>query len=100
MPLGEIEAGIEAAGAGRMFTIIPRYLSEQELADTIAGSDIIVFPIARSMPAARTCATQFARPIVATDIGAFGEGAGARPCVADPGGEHPGPAPRANADRG
>ncbi|MEZ5838606.1 MAG: glycosyltransferase family 4 protein [Geminicoccaceae bacterium] len=74
MPLGEIEAGIEAAGAGQMFTIIPRYLSEQELADTIAGSDIIVFPY-REIDAsgAFSCATQFARPIVATDIGAFGE---------------------------
>ncbi|MEZ5823360.1 MAG: glycosyltransferase family 4 protein [Geminicoccaceae bacterium] len=74
MPLDGLHREIEEAGAGPFFSIIPRYLSEQELADTIARSDIIVFPY-REIDAsgAFSCATQFGRPIVATDIGAFAE---------------------------
>ena len=74
MALDGLHREIEEAGAGAFFSVIPRYLSEQELADTIARSDIIVFPY-REIDAsgAFSCATQFGRPIIATDIGAFSE---------------------------
>ena len=44
MELEDIYQQISQADAGELFTIIPRYLSEQELANTLSASDIIVFP--------------------------------------------------------
>ena len=72
--LAPLEAELAAAGAGDLVTLEPRHLSEAELGARLEAADVVVFPY-REIDAsgAFACASQFGKPILASDLGAFAE---------------------------
>lgn len=72
--LGALEAEVAAAGAAGLFDFQARHQSELELGGRLEGADVVVFPY-REIDAsgAFACASQFGKPILATDLGAFAE---------------------------
>lgn len=69
-----LRAEIEAAGAADLIRIEARHQSEQELGTRLEQADLVVFPY-REIDAsgAFACASQFGKPIVATELGVFAE---------------------------
>jgi glycosyltransferase involved in cell wall biosynthesis len=65
---------VAAAGAADRFSFQVRHQSELELSTLLEGSDVVVFPY-REIDAsgAFACASQFGKPIIATDLGVFAE---------------------------
>jgi glycosyltransferase involved in cell wall biosynthesis len=72
--LGPLRAEIEAAGAGDLIRLDARHQSEQGLGTRLEEADIVVFPY-REIDAsgAFACASQFGKPIVATELGVFAD---------------------------
>ena len=72
--LEPLRAEIAAAGAADLIRIEARHQSEQELGTQLEEADLVVFPY-REIDAsgAFACASQFGKPIVATDLGVFAE---------------------------
>ena len=72
--LEPLRAEIAAAGAADLIHIEARHQSEQELGTQLEEADVVVFPY-REIDAsgAFACASQFGKPIVATDLGVFAE---------------------------
>ena len=72
--LSPLRAEIAAAGAADLVRIEDRHQSELELGTRLEESDIVAFPY-REIDAsgAFACASQFGKPIVATELGAFAE---------------------------
>ena len=72
--LAPLKAELAAAAADELVTFEPRHLSEAELGTRLEAADIVVFPY-REIDAsgAFACASQFGKPILASDLGAFAE---------------------------
>src|SRR5918993_5601723 len=72
--LSPLEAEVAAAGAADLFSFQARHQSELELGAKLEGADLVVFPY-REIDAsgAFACASQFGKPILATDLGVFAE---------------------------
>ncbi len=72
--LEPLRAEITAAGAADLIRLEARHQSEQELGTRLEEADLVVFPY-REIDAsgAFACASQFGKPIVATDLGVFAE---------------------------
>lgn len=69
-----LEVELTAAGASDLVTLEARHLSEVELGIRLETADIVVFPY-REIDAsgAFACASQFGKPILASDLGVFAE---------------------------
>ena len=69
-----LEADIARAGVSNLFHIQSRHQSELELSAKLESTDLVVFPY-REIDAsgAFACASQFGKPILATNLGVFAE---------------------------
>ncbi len=72
--LAPLEAEVAAVGAADLFDFQARHQSELELGEKLEAADVVVFPY-REIDAsgAFACASQFGKPILATDLGVFAE---------------------------
>ena len=72
--LAPLEAEVAAAGCADLFDFQARHQSELELGEKLETADVVVFPY-REIDAsgAFACASQFGKPILATDLGVFAE---------------------------
>lgn len=74
IPIDELHAQIKAAGQEHLFRFVQRYLNDQDIANELEATDMIVFPYREiDTSGAFATASQCGKPIIASDIGSFSE---------------------------
>ena len=74
IPLDDIYQSINAAGQDHLFRFVGRYLNDQDIANELEQTDMIVFPYREiDTSGAFATASQCGKPIIASNIGSFSE---------------------------
>lgn len=72
--MDELHRQIATAGQDHLFRFVQRYLNDQDIANELAQTDMIVFPYREiDTSGAFATASQCGKPIIASDIGSFSE---------------------------